>query len=68
MSYVALAEEYLQTANMLKQRIRTLKHQSSQSIGEELYVLEQRVTLLQSEYYDLLSNAAMISGYGDRFG
>lgn len=60
-----LAEEYLQSAQLLKDRIRELKANYHSVSLEEAKHTHERILLLQSEYYDLVHTAAKLKEYGD---
>lgn len=68
MSYLALAQEYQQTAVQLQARLTALRQQVKTAPVSELCSLGERITVLQQEYCDLLTHARILKGYGDLFG
>lgn len=61
-----LAKEYLRSANLLKQKILALKQMQREKSFEEQKLLEDRITLLNAEYYHLLNIASYLENYYDK--
>ena len=65
MNLKELSDQYMESAQLLKERIRHLKAVYHIVSLEEAKHTHERILLLQSEYYDLLHTAAKLKEYGD---
>ena len=64
-SLVTLAHQYDQAATAIEERIALLKEKRKTARGEEAFLMDKRIELLQYELYDTRSTAYYLRNYYD---
>ncbi|WMJ24120.1 hypothetical protein RBG61_05500 [Paludicola sp. MB14-C6] len=62
----SLANEYMKSAELLKERVNGLKKLQKTKNFEEQQKIEDRIVLLDAEYYHLLNIAAYLNQYYEK--
>lgn len=66
MGLESLAKEYMNSAELLKKRVMKLKQMQKEKSFEEQKKIEDRIVLLNAEYYHLLKIASYLNHYYEK--